>query len=40
MFEDIADADDSHELITFLDGYVANPSLRHQLHYVADAVLG
>lgn len=40
MFEDIADADNSHKLIAILDGHMANPQLRHQLHYMGDRVAG
>ena len=40
MFENIADANNSHELITFLDGQVANASLRHQLHHFCDVSSG
>ena len=40
MFKNIADADDFHKLIAVLDGHVANPQLRHQLHHMDDRVFG
>ena len=40
MFENVADADNSHKLIGLLDGQVANASLRHELHHIGNAILG
>ena len=40
MFENVADANNSHKLIAFLDGQVANASLRHEFHYMGNAMLG
>ena len=40
MFENVADANNSHKLIAFLDGQMANASLRHELHHMGDAILG
>ena len=40
MFENIADANNSHKLIAFVDGQVANASLRHEFHHMRDAILG
>ena len=40
VFENIANADNSHELIALPDGYVADPSLGHKLHHMSNAVVG
>jgi hypothetical protein len=40
MLENVANANDPHELIAVLDGQMANAPLRHQLHHIGDAILG
>ena len=40
VLENIADANDPHELIAVLDGQMANAPLRHQLHHIGDVILG
>ena len=39
VLENIADADDPHELIAVLDRHMANAPPRHQLHHIGNAVL-
>ena len=40
VLENIADANDPHELIAVLDGQMANAPLRHQLRHIGDVILG
>ena len=39
VLENIANADDPHELSAVLDGQVPNPPLRHKFHHISNAVL-
>ena len=40
VLENIADANDPHELIAVLNGQMANSPLRHQLRHIGDVILG
>ena len=39
VLENVADTDNSNELVAILYRHMANAQLGHQLHYISDAVL-